>query len=147
MYRRELEHQRREAILRAALVEASDAAWGKCADAAKVMLTLRARDDFDARLGDYRGVFDTLPAALLAMRGNEHADAVLHLAVARAALRPMLSKVEVLGWLAHEAPQGLVSLLALAAADDGSWPRLGIEPPPVMPCGRRHSKGTGKGRM
>jgi hypothetical protein len=137
MYRRELEHRRKEAILRAALVEASDAAWGKCAEAAKVMLTLRARDDFDARLGGYMGLFDTLQAALLAMRGNEHADAVLHLAVARAALRPMLSKVEALGWLAHEAPQGLVWLLALVAADDGSWPRSGMAAPLVVPCGRR----------
>lgn len=113
MYSRESERSRREAVLAAELASSARRAWSLCADASRVLLELHKDPQFRALVHNHQGLFEALPASLAPTMGSEGADAILSLMVARATLRPVLDRVEVLGWLARSHPGALVTLLKL----------------------------------
>jgi hypothetical protein len=124
MYLREIERARREAVIAARLESSARAAWDLCADASRVLLALHEDRQFRTLAHNHLGLFDTLPALLAPMINSHKADAVLSLLVARTTLRPLLSRVEVLGWLARAHPEELVTLLKVVtpAEQAGEFP-------------------------
>ncbi|MGN6094570.1 MAG: hypothetical protein ACTHOL_19645 [Luteibacter jiangsuensis] len=137
MYRTNATRERIEAAKEAAFTVVAEQAWRQCAAAAEVLMKLRQRAEFHALAGVRLELMETLPAMLAETRGPQRADAVLLLAVARATLRPWLARVDILGWLAHADPQGLVVLLNVATGGDGDWQPTGEPPTPQDPPPRR----------
>jgi len=111
----------REALVAAELSATAECAWQQCAAAAQVLLTLRKDPTFRSLMDAHQGLLDELPALLAPAKGEDGVRSVLHLLVCRAALAPILTRVEVLGWLAHAHPEALVTLLAVAVAESGTW--------------------------
>jgi hypothetical protein len=130
MYMREQERERRESIIERTLAAAEKSAWKKCADASRVLLALRNEPQFRQLVHSHRGLLEVVPATLANAMSGKRADAVLNLVVIRAVLRPFLVRVEVLGWLAHAYPDGLVTLLEVAVGDDERTSSEGIETRP-----------------
>lgn len=137
MYRSDPARERLEAAAAAELAAAADRAWHQCAAAARVLMGLRHRPEFRSLVGDASGLLVDLPAMLATSRDGRRADAVLQLAVARATLRPWLGRVDVLGWLAHADPEGLVVLLNVTTGEEGAWRPTGEPPAPADPPPRR----------
>lgn len=125
MYQSELTRQARDAVSIADYSAAAGAAWAQCAELVQVMWTLRKAPDFDLVLGDCAGLIRDLPALLVRSKDGSRADAILQLAVVRATLKPVLCQVEVLGWLARDHPDALVTLLRVVSTDaaNGRTPR------------------------
>jgi hypothetical protein len=122
MYMREQERGKRNAELARGLTQAASASWLTCAEASRALLTLGKDPEFRRLVGGHRGLLDVFPACLARSTSGDRADAILQLAVARAALRPLLVRVEVLGWLAYAYPEALVALLAVVAGEPGPMP-------------------------
>lgn len=109
----------RESLVAAELSATAESAWQQCAAASQVFLALREDLTFRSLMGMHQGLLDELPALLAPVKGEEGVRSVLHLVVCRAALAPILTRVEVLGWLAHAHPEALVTLLGVAVAEGG----------------------------
>lgn len=120
MYLRESERKKREAAIEAGLALASTTAWGLCADASRVLLQLLEDHQFQELIRDHPGLCSALPASLAPMMNSHRVDAVLNLMVARTTMKPLLSRVEVLGWLARAHPQSLMTLLKVIAPAEGN---------------------------
>jgi hypothetical protein len=117
MYRREQERSKRNAELARSLSHAASTSWDACADASRALLTLGKDPEFRRVASGHHGLLEVFPASLAASTSHDHADAILQLAVARAALRPLLVRVEVLGWLAYAYPDALVTLLGVVSGE------------------------------
>jgi hypothetical protein len=115
MYLREQERAKRNASIALGLRESASKSWNACAEVSRALLTLRTDPEFRRLVGSHHGLLDVLPASLVAAMPHDRADAVLNLVVARAALRPLLVRVEVLGWLAYAYPEELVILLEIVS--------------------------------
>lgn len=116
----------REALMAVELSATAECAWQQCAAAAQVFLTLREDPTFRSLMGAHRGLLDELPALLAPAKSEGGVRSVLHLLVCRAALAPILTHVEMLGWLAHAHPEALVILLGVAVADGGTLASDGV---------------------
>jgi hypothetical protein len=125
MYRREQERSKRNAELDRSLRHSARTSWNTCADASRALLTLGKDPEFRRLVSGHHGLLDVFPASLAASISHDRADAILQLTVARAALRPLLVRVEVLGWLAYAYPDALVSLLGVVSGDSALPPMLG----------------------
>lgn len=145
MYMREQERARRESTVEGTLAAAEKAAWGKCADASRVLLVLRKEPQFRKLVRGHPGLLEVLPATLANSMSSKRAHAMLTLVVARLVLRPLLVRVEVLGWLARTYPDSLVTLLEVAAGDDAyrpsEGPALALD---ALPTSRRRSTLTSR---
>lgn len=117
MYLREQERAKRNAAIVRELSESALQSWNVCAELSRALLTLRDNPEFRRLVDGHRGLLQVLPALLAGSGATNRADAILHLVVARAALGPLLVRVEVLGWMAQEHPRALVTLLAVVAGD------------------------------
>lgn len=65
---------------------------------------------------------------LVRSKDVSRADAILQLAVARATLKPVLARIEVLGWLARDHPDSLVQILRVISTDAASSRKPGWAP-------------------
>jgi hypothetical protein len=117
MYMREQERAKRNAELAHSLRHAASTSWDACANASRALLTLGKDPEFRRLVSGHHGLLDIFPASLAASTSHDHADAILQLTVARATLRPLLVRVEVLGWLAHAYPDTLVALLGVVSGE------------------------------
>jgi hypothetical protein len=97
MYLREQERAKRNAASVRELNASASRSWRVCAEASRALLTLRNDPEFRRLVDGHRGLLEVLPALLVGSRSPDRADAMLHLVVARAALSPLLVRVEVLG--------------------------------------------------
>lgn len=122
MYLREQERVKRNAELARDLKHAASASWLACAEASRALVILGKDPKFRRLVEGHRGLLDVFPACLASSNSGDRADAILQLAVARAALRPLLVRVEVLGWLAYAYPEALVALLAVVAGESDPIP-------------------------
>ena len=127
MHAREDARVTREALVAAELSATAECAWQQCAAASQVFLALRKDPTFRSLMGAHQGLLDALPALLAPAKGEDGVRSVVHLLVCRAALAPILTRVEVLGWLAHAHPEALVILLGVAVADGGTLASDGVE--------------------
>lgn len=117
MYMREQERAKRNAELAHSLRSAASTSWDACANASSALLTLGKDPEFRRLVSGHHGLLDIFPASLAASISHDHVDAILQLTVARATLRPLLVRVEVLGWLAHAYPDTLVTLLGVVSGE------------------------------
>lgn len=132
MYQSEATRHARDRATRDDFVAVAEAAWAQSAELVHVLWTLRAMPGFLAALGPYVGLVQQLPALLLQSKDANRADAVLQLAVVRATLKPLLARVEILGWLARDHPGALLTLLRIVSVD-----AAGGRKPHWVPTGRR----------
>lgn len=125
MYQSEPVRQARDAATLTDYSAAASAAWAQCAELVQMLWSMRDSADFDLALGSCPGLIRNLPALLLRSKEDSRVDAVLQLAVVRATLKPVLARVEVLGWLARDHPDALVMLLRVVSTDavNGRLPR------------------------
>jgi len=117
VYQSDATRQARDAVTVADYSAAAAAAWGQCAELAQALWAIRDERDFNLTLGPFAGLTRDLPAMLARSKDDSRVDAILQLAVARATLRPMLARIEVLGWLARVHPDVLVTLLRVVSTD------------------------------
>jgi len=126
MHPREDTRVTREAHVEAELSATAELAWQQCAAASQVFLALREDPTFRSLMSMHQGLLYVLPALLAPAKGEDGVRSVLHLVVCRAALAPILTRVEVLGWLAHAHPEALVILLGVAVAEGGTLASDGV---------------------
>lgn len=144
MYRGEHARAQQNAALARDLSDAASAASRACTRASHALLTLRNDAAFRQLVNDHRGLLQELPASLVNLVHSDRADSVLCLSVARAALRPWMMRVEVLGWLANAHPDALLTLVSFLADEPAVGTGRAITPPPasgVERTRRRRSRG------
>ena len=131
MYQSEFTRQARDTARLADYSAAAGAAWAQCRELVQTLWSIRDAPDFALALGPCAGLVRDLPALLVQSKDGSRVDAVLQLAVARARLKPVLTQVEVLGWLARDHPDALVTLLRVVSTDAASgrvpqWAPIGM---------------------
>lgn len=120
MYQSELTRQARDTARLADYSAAAGAAWAQCGALVQALWSIRDAPDFALALGPCAGLIHDLPALLVRSKDGSRVDAVLQLAVARARLKPVVAQVEVLGWLARNYPDALVTILRVVSTDAAS---------------------------
>lgn len=117
MYQSDRAREARDSANLDDLSAVAEEAWAQCAEVAQALWQIRSTPEFERSFGACTGLTCHLAASLLRMKTSDRADPVLQLVVTRAALKPYLTRVEILGWLARDHPDAMVALLRGMSVD------------------------------